>query len=302
MQGSQLLVAVIFITTLFMFGSAQGAARSYGAHLEHAQWRVSEYSPLQCTLEHEIPRYGTVRFHSEANRELNMRVVFGMRQLPDTYNTAEVYSVAPQWRLNQTPRYLGDLPLYRQYESELGKTMSWVLLSELEKGMVPTLRYQDWYNTADIVQVQISAINFHERYDDFMNCVANLLPFGFDDIAFSVLNYEAQTTNLTNASKRKLLQVGEYLKHDQNIELVLVTGYSDAYGSYEENRQLSIDRAQSIKDFLVSQGLAAEQISIQGHGEMRHISGNDNEIERKNNRRVVVQINRPFAQHLLTSR
>ncbi|RUO40562.1 hypothetical protein CWE15_07405 [Aliidiomarina taiwanensis] len=298
-----LLLAVGVSTCLwFSVADAKAAARSYGAVMERSEWRVSEYSPLQCTLEHDIPRYGQVRFESEASRELNMRVVLGMRRLPDTYSEAQVYSVAPSWRTTEAPRKLGTLPLYRQYESELGKEMSWVLLTELEKGMMPLISYADWHNQVDQVQVRISAINFQQRYDDFMDCVSGLLPFGFDDISFTVLNYHEKSTELTNSSKRKLLRVGEYLSHDQNIELVLVAGYTDAYGSYDENQTLSVARAQEVKDFLVERGLDESKISIQGHGEMRHSAGNENELERSQNRRVVVQISRPFDQGLLSSR
>lgn len=281
---------------------AEGALRSYGAHLERSEWRVSEYSPLQCTLTHDIPRYGEVRFLSEASRELNMRMVLHMRRLPDTYDEAKVYSTAPDWRPGVAPRQLGSLALYRQYDSDLNKQMSWVLLTELEKGMVPTITYQDWHNPNDRVQVRVSAVNFPERYDDFMDCVANLLPFGFEDIAFTVLNYEEQAATLTNASKRKLMRVGEYLRHDQDIELVLIVGYTDAYGTRDDNQALSEARAERVKSFLLEQGLADSQIQIRGHGEMRHVAANDTELERAQNRRAVVQISRPFNQNLLGSR
>src|SRR5690554_709986 len=282
--------------------TANAALGSYGAHLERSEWRVSEYSPLQCTLTHDIPRYGEVRFLSEASREMNMRMVLDMRRQPDTYDQAQIYSTAPDWRPGIAPRHLGELALYKQYDSDINKQMSWVLLTELEKGMVPTITYQDWHNANDRVQVKVSAINFPERYEDFLECVSNLLPFGFDDIAFTVLNYQPQEAELTNASKRKLMRVGEYLRHDQDIELVLVVGYSDAYGTRDENQALSEARAEMVKSFLIEQGLSDQQISVRGYGEMRHAAANDTELERAQNRRAVVQISRPFNQELLGSR
>ncbi|CUS48603.1 MAG: putative outer membrane protein [Idiomarinaceae bacterium HL-53] len=299
LKGKLTLLSVSF--ALALSNQAQSATRTYSANYEHASWRVSEYSPLQCTLAHDIPRYGKVRFMSEASRELNMRVVLDMRRLPDTYDAAQVFSTPPAWRPGVAPQHLGELPLYRQYDSELGKEMSWVLLTELEKGMTPTFTYQDWHNQRDQVRVEVSAVNFQERYDDFMNCVAQLLPYGFEDIAFTVLTYQEKTTELTNAAKRKLMRVGEYLTYDQDIELVLIAGYTDAYGSYDENQALSESRAQAVKDFLVERGIEESQISIRGYSEMRHIAGNENELERAQNRRVVVQISRPFNQDLLSS-
>lgn len=297
-------LSVAALCLSFAVGSYSHAAdtRTYSANLEQSSWRVSQYSPLHCTLAHDIPRYGEVRFESEASREMNMRVILDMRRLPDTYDEANVFATAPNWRPGVAPRHLGTLPLYRQYDSELGMEMSWVLLTELEKGMMPTFSYPDWHNQNDDVQVQVSAINFQERYNDFMDCVAQLLPYGFDDIAFTVLTYEEKTTELTNSAKRKLMRVGNFLVHDQDIELVLVAGYTDAYGSFDENQQLSVARAQEVKSFLVERGIDESQITVRGHGEMRHSAGNETELERAQNRRVVVQINRPFDQELLSSR
>lgn len=280
----------------------QATTRTYQASLSQATWRVSEYSALSCTLTHDIPRYGEIRFESQADRALNMRVVLAMKQLPDSYQTADVYSVAPAWRQQTASKKLGHLQLYRQYDSELGKSMAWTLLAELEQGMNPLFSYSDWYNEENRIQVQVSAVNFQKRYADFLDCVAQLLPFNFDDIAFTVLNYEAQTTELTAGSKRKLLRIGEYLKHDGEIEQVVVAGYTDSYGSYEENQALSAERAEAIKSVLLEAGLDESKIKVLAHGEMRHIAGNNNELERAKNRRVVIQIDRPFSKDLLSQR
>lgn len=292
--GSALLVQPLF-------GDARADVRAYGASLDNSAWRVSEYSPLQCTLEHDIPRYGNVRFSAEASREMNLRLLLDMLRLPDTYGVASIKSVAPHWRPGVASRELGNLELYRQFSSELDKPMAWTILSELEKGMKPTFFYQDWYNQQDQVMVSISAVNFHSRYDDFLNCVAQLLPYSFDDIAFTVLQYHESSDDLTNPSKRRLMQVSEYLRHDQDLELILVDGHTDSYGPFDENETLSLQRAESVKQFLLQAGVSESQIVVSRHGERRHVAGNDTEIERAQNRRVVVQMQRPFNPRLLSA-
>lgn len=296
-----LLTTSLLAGSIFLAQPTSADVRAYGASVDDSQWRVSEYSPLQCTLEHDIPRYGNVRFMAEANREMNLRLLLDMLRLPATYDVAAIKSVAPHWRPGIASRELGNMDLYRQFSSELDKPMAWTILTELEKGMQPTFFYQDWHNQHDQVTVSISAVNFHARYDDFLNCVAQLLPYSFDDIAFSVLQYHERTDDLTNPSKRRLLQVSEYLRHDLELELILVDAHTDSYGPFEENETLAMERAESVKQFLLEAGVSEEQILISSHGERRHVAGNETETERMQNRRVVVQMQRPFNPHLLSA-
>lgn len=295
------VLSCLVATWLGVSFSASAEVRHYGAGLDNSQWRVSEYSPLQCTLEHAIPRYGDVRFHAHASREMNLRMVVNMLRLPDAYDIAAIKSVAPHWRPGQASRELGNLDMYRQFNSEVGKTMAWTMLTELEKGMQPTIYYRDWHDSHDEVVVSVSAVNFHSRYDDFLDCIAQLLPYSFEDISFTVLQYHERTDDLTNPSKRRLMQIGEYLRHDQDIELVLVDAHTDSYGPFEENETLAMQRAESVKAFLLEAGVSEHQIRISGHGERRHVAANDTELERQKNRRVVVQMQRPFNPRLLSA-
>ncbi len=294
--------AFLGAATVGLATTADASMRSYGASLDNSEWRVSEYSPLQCTLEHAIPRYGNVRFQAHASREMNLRVQLDMLRLPDTYDIAQIKSVAPHWRPGVSSRELGSMEIYRQFSSELDKAMAWTMLTELEKGMKPTIFYQDWHNKADQISVSISAVNFHSRYEDFLDCVAGLLPYSFDDISFTVLQYHERTDELTNPSKRRLMQVSEFLHHDQDIELVLVDAHTDSYGPYDENETLSLQRAESVKAFLLETGVNESQIRMTSHGERRHAAGNENELERATNRRVVVQMQRPFNPRLLSAK
>ena len=297
----KLLLSMTIALNVGVITSVHADVRHYSASLDNSEWRVSTRSPLQCTLEHNIPRYGDVSFQAHASRDTNLRMVVEMLRLPDTYDVASIKSVAPHWRPGVASRELGDLDLYRQFSSEVNKPLAWTILTELEKGMQPTIYYSDWHNGHDQVAVAISAVNFHDRYDDFLECVAQLLPYSFEDISFTVLQYHERTDELTNASKRRLMQIGEYLRHDQDIELVLVDAHTDAYGPFEDNETLSMRRAESVKDFLVQAGVNETQIRIGTHGQRRHVAGNQTELERQQNRRVVVQMQRSFNPRLLSS-
>ncbi|MDR3432306.1 MAG: porin OmpA [Rouxiella aceris] len=54
----------------------------------------------------------------------------------------------------------------------------------------------------------------------------------------------------------------------------VVLGYTDAVGSEQSNQKLSVQRAQTVVDYLVSKGIPANKISARGMGESNPVTGN----------------------------
>ncbi len=50
------------------------------------------------------------------------------------------------------------------------------------------------------------------------------------------------------------------------LETVISTGYTDSFGPSAYNRNLSLRRAEAVKAYLVSRGIAADQIEVEGDG------------------------------------
>lgn len=80
---------------------------------------------------------------------------------------------------------------------------------------------------------------------------------------------------------------------------VRIEGHTDAKGSKEYNKQLSLKRASSVRDWLVSEGgIANREFIIFGLGESRPVApnltedGDDDPVGRQKNRRVEIVINR----------
>jgi len=272
---------------------AAATLRHYAAKVENSDWQLAEQSRLRCALNHALPGYGTAIFSSMASKQLNMEFELDMLQLPKSYGMAQVYSVPPRWMPGQVTKTIANMDIRKQYTGDLPEQAAWTMLSELEKGFWPTIYYQDWYNQNDQVAVGLNASNFAEPYQQFAQCVANLLPYSFDDIAYTVLNYNFNSAELTKYSKQRLAMIADYLKEDTDLELVLVDGYSDSYGPSSINQQVSVKRAVEVKEFFRSMGVAPERIDVTGHGERHHISPNTNESTRAKNRRVVIRMAKP---------
>ncbi|GMQ23949.1 hypothetical protein Aoki45_06310 [Algoriphagus sp. oki45] len=73
----------------------------------------------------------------------------------------------------------------------------------------------------------------------------------------------------------------------ENPEIILrINGHTDNVGDPGLNKQLSLERAGSVRDFLVSKGVEFENLRISGWGGTRPIASNVTEASRAKNRRV----------------
>ena len=75
------------------------------------------------------------------------------------------------------------------------------------------------------------------------------------------------------------------LKSQERV-VVEVAGHTDSVGSEEYNQSLSERRANSVKDYLISQGVSATRLTARGYGESQPVASNDTDAGRAQNRRV----------------
>ncbi len=78
------------------------------------------------------------------------------------------------------------------------------------------------------------------------------------------------------------------LKEHFNELDVYICGHTDSTGGDEHNQVLSVNRAQSVADFLIAQGLAAERVRVQGLGADYPIADNATGEGRQLNRRTEI--------------
>ena len=71
---------------------------------------------------------------------------------------------------------------------------------------------------------------------------------------------------------------------------VEIAGHTDNRASAEYNKDLSQRRAESVKAYLVENGIAKDRIRAKGYGESEPVASNDTEEGRQKNRRVEVRV------------
>lgn len=97
--------------------------------------------------------------------------------------------------------------------------------------------------------------------------------------------YATNSATLTDKSKFILKGFATFLKENPTIE-VAIQGHTDDVGDDNKNMLLSENRANGVKDYLVSLGIKGDRLSSKGFGETKFKVENTDEINRAKNRRT----------------
>jgi len=96
-------------------------------------------------------------------------------------------------------------------------------------------------------------------------------------------------SDLLAIAKSKLDQVAKALT-DQGFKAIVVQGYTDSVGSASDNDSLSLRRAQSVRDYLVTRGVPSEKATAEGKGSANPVADNKTPDGRAENRRVEIVV------------
>jgi outer membrane protein OmpA-like peptidoglycan-associated protein len=100
------------------------------------------------------------------------------------------------------------------------------------------------------------------------------------DVLFDTGQY-----SLKPGAREKLAKISGIVLAYPTLRLE-VEGHTDSVGTDELNMRLSENRAGSVRDFLVKQGIVGSSIASRGFGESQPVATNDTSAGRQQNRRV----------------
>lgn len=264
----------------------------YVAKPTESHWDIVKDTPLECQLVHSIPHFGDAVFTSRASKKINLDFELKMNRPMGKTREVSLVSMPPSWRPGEKADQVTEIKFFQQFDGYIGDQTAWVLLSELEKGRFPTFSYQEWRSRDEYIEVALSSVLFQQKYDDFSRCIHRLLPYSFEDISFTILHYDRDSLQVNKASQKRLTQIAEYIRYNQDIDLVLVSTYTDSDGSKSERQNLSERRAQVLQDYFKSLGLPGDRIQVEGYGKRRPIADDTSPVGNEKNRRVVISLGR----------
>ncbi len=94
---------------------------------------------------------------------------------------------------------------------------------------------------------------------------------------------------LEAASENRLQPLLQYLQGNPRREII-IEGHTDSTGNANTNKRLSLERAESVKQFLVTHGIADTRIETRGFGQEVPVATNTTNAGRRLNRRVEIVI------------
>ena len=104
-------------------------------------------------------------------------------------------------------------------------------------------------------------------------------------VSMSDVLFDTGQYSLKPGAREKLAKVAGILIAYPGLNIA-VGGYTDNVGGDEMNQKLSENRAGSVRDYLVAQGVATNSVGATGFGNSSPVASNDNASGRQENRRV----------------
>ena len=114
--------------------------------------------------------------------------------------------------------------------------------------------------------------------------VASGEEFVFENVFFDFDKY-----NLKQESMSSLKRLVKFLNENPNVN-IMVTGHTDNVGSSAYNQTLSLQRAKSVQDYLIQNGMHPGRVLVEGKGDKEPMVPNTNAQNQALNRRITIRV------------
>lgn len=136
--------------------------------------------------------------------------------------------------------------------------------------------------------LKVSSLSGKTRY---MNAVLRMSPLKVGKTAVMAnIFFESGKASLRTESISELDKIRDFLQNSPTIK-IQINGHTDNIGKALYNKQLSRKRAESVKEYLVNNGIEAGRLTVMGYGQEKPLVSNDDEEEgRALNRRTEIEV------------
>lgn len=261
---------------------------TFRAPIDGVEWSV-EGSPFVCQLIHPIPSFGEALFEQEAGE--NVEFMLLPAQTQQLNGRVRLIAEAAPWAPGMAPRRIAEVQAQQGSVRVQGEQAASVLAA-LHQGLMPTFSGDNWYGSNQAVTVNVLAVNFQAAYADFLDCLVELLPVNYRQIARTAVLFPTAEHQLSDATRARLDLIAQYVLTDETVQQVFVDGHTDNDGRRLLLRDLSQRRAEEVTRYLVSKGVDESMIITRFHGDRYPVVENDTPQNRQRNRRVTIRLER----------
>jgi outer membrane protein OmpA-like peptidoglycan-associated protein len=175
-------------------------------------------------------------------------------------------------------------------QSRLGQTQQ--ALGQTQQALGQTqMQLQQQEITAAAQQQKLQALE--AKLKDARDTIAKIAAVKDDDRGMVItlqgeVLFKTGKYDLKPAAMAKLDQIAQALKGKE--QPIVIYGYTDTVGTLDTNMSLSQNRAQSVRDYLVSKGIPQDLVTSQGKGPDEPVADNASIEGRAQNRRVEIVV------------
>ena len=108
------------------------------------------------------------------------------------------------------------------------------------------------------------------------------------------VSFDVNSASIRPSMRQVLDPFATALRDDPNARVTIV-GHTDDTGPSSVNNPLSLERAQSVHNYLATRGVPPSHMQIAGRGEREPVADNATESGRARNRRVEIFLREPAA-------
>lgn len=108
-------------------------------------------------------------------------------------------------------------------------------------------------------------------------------------VTLNGLNFETGKSQIRPESISQLNELADYLLRKENMSIA-ISGHTDDDGDPNKNLVLSQQRADSVKKYLVDQGVAESRMKTKGYGSSKPVADNANAEGKAKNRRTEIKV------------
>lgn len=277
------------ILLCFLISGFSVQAQTFQARINDTQWTL-DTSALHCQLTQPIPDYGEARF--EQNNAGELKLIFESRSYPADGDQIRFAVQAAPWQSTTRETELATLPVNTgQTRFELGGRHARQALAALQAGAFPLLQYPS-QTLGTTVEARISTVHANRSLMVFTQCLADLHPQSFADIARQRVYFDSESAELSPDARQKLDRLANYLLLDDTVTAVKIRAHTDSFGRRKLNEPLSEKRARVVKDYLIERQVDESLLVTASLMDTEPAAPNDTAEGRAQNRRTAIIVQR----------
>ena len=255
-------------------------------------------SKISCLLSSHIKGYGRADFTLLAGAQSRLSLEIFPSVEIDSRSSMRIISAPPEWRPQGTENEIGQIELYRGFRPFVGNSVAWSILREISNGQRILFPYvSEHTNVRESMVPVLSPIGFSQHYQEFLDCSAQLLPFGFSEVGMIALMFYETENRLTPSSTQRIQDQIAYAKVDPSINKIIISSFGSGNPDNLDNLDLAKQRADSIAKIFTDNGFSKDIIEIHTYGDEQLAATGYTMADRKRSSKAIVTLQRDQFKH-----